>query len=286
MSEFKFACPVCGQHITADSSSSGGQLDCPTCYRKIIIPQAGSGGSKLIISASQADKPRPTTISGTEPSVIKPHAARSSLFATIAFLLVLFSVAAGAYVFRHKIFKSSSAAKNVITNAPVAKYPIPTNISWTLNLTNKRIPNVEAAGSIHGSGFHCDRAILQGGHLTLRQGSSGPADLGVTVQLFAQQGEDLAGKTIEIAPDRSPPLPKVVLRWKDSTQAPVTHSIPQGYALKVTFDNAANGRVPGKIYLCLPDDEKSFVAGNFDAEIRKPPPPKQKSPKTPKPPGA
>ena len=42
---------------------------------------------------------------------------------------------------------------------------------------------------------------------------------------------------------------------------------------------AANGRMPGKIYICLPDENKSFVAGTFDAEIRKPPPPKPPKPK-------
>src|SRR5712671_1173492 len=60
MSEFKFACPVCGQHITADSKTSGSKLDCPTCFQKIIVPQApASGFSKLIMSASQVGKPRP-----------------------------------------------------------------------------------------------------------------------------------------------------------------------------------------------------------------------------------
>ena len=28
------------------------------------------------------------------------------------------------------------------------------------------------------------------------------------------------------------------------------------------------GRIPGRIYLCLPDEAKSFVAGTFDAEIK------------------
>src|SRR5438105_639326 len=61
MSEFKFACPVCGQHITADSHSSGGHLECPTCFQKIIVPQApASADPKFIVSAAQVAKPRPT----------------------------------------------------------------------------------------------------------------------------------------------------------------------------------------------------------------------------------
>ena len=68
-------------------------------------------------------------------------------------------------------------------------------------------------------------------------------------------------------------------------------NITTGYALKVAFGEAANGRIPGKIYISLPDENKSFVAGTFNAEIRKAPPPKAKQPTGPpvqkpaKPPG-
>ena len=161
-------------------------------------------------------------------------------------------------------------------------YPIPTNINWTLDLTNAIFPETVAAGSIHRSGFKCEKATLQGGNLTLRQGRSGAPDLGVTIVFFAQQGEDLSGKSIDIAPDRMPPLPRVTLRWKDELDKAVNRNIASGYALKAVFGEAASGRMPGKIYICLPDDAKSFVAGTFDAEIRKPSPPKVKKPKVPK----
>ena len=42
MSEFKYACPVCGQHIKCDSSQAGSQMECPTCFQKITVPQAPS----------------------------------------------------------------------------------------------------------------------------------------------------------------------------------------------------------------------------------------------------
>src|SRR5512143_3766686 len=62
MSEFKFACPVCGQHITADASTTGGQIDCPTCFQKIVVPQApASPDTKLILSAAQVAKARPAS---------------------------------------------------------------------------------------------------------------------------------------------------------------------------------------------------------------------------------
>lgn len=298
MSEFKFACPVCGQHITADSSNSGGQIECPTCFQKIVVPQAPSTSDpKFILSAAQVSKPRPTGAASGD-QLASDHAAdrRKSLIATVALVVMVCAAGAATYAFRGKIFKSSRDQAQSQTNGPGKKvavappkvYPIPTNISWTLDLSTATIPDATAVGSIHGSGFFCERATLQGGHLTLRQGRSGPADLGITVELFAQQGEELSGKSVEIQPDRAPPLPKIVLRWKDDQQKAATRSINGGYALRVVFGDAANGRIPGKIYISLPDENKSFVAGTFNAEIKKPSPPKQKQQKTqqlPKPPG-
>jgi DNA-directed RNA polymerase subunit RPC12/RpoP len=290
MSEFKFACPVCGQHITADSTTSGGQLECPTCFQKIVVPQAPSlADPKFILSASQVGKPRPAP-SGTDSQIIPGASPRTAIPVIAALVLLLCVAGAAVYVFRAKIFKSASSQTPSKTNqtakahpaVPMTVYLVPTNFNWTLDLTNAVFPEEIAAGSIHRSGFRCERATLQGGNLTLRQGRSGPPDLGLSIIFFAQQGEELSGKSIEIAPDRLPPLPRVVLRWKDETDKPVNRNITSGYALKVVFGEAAGGRMPGRIYICLPDENKSFVAGTFDAEIRKPTPPKAKQPKVPK----
>jgi hypothetical protein len=40
MSEYKFYCPQCGQHILCDTGHSGMQINCPICQQKITVPQA------------------------------------------------------------------------------------------------------------------------------------------------------------------------------------------------------------------------------------------------------
>jgi hypothetical protein len=157
-------------------------------------------------------------------------------------------------------------------------YPIPTNTSWTMNLSKAVIPTATVAGGIRGVGFFCEHATLQGGNLTLRQGRTWPPDLGITVQLFARQGEELSGKTVEVGPDRPPPIPKVVLRWKDEQDQARKQDFTSGYALKMIFGEAVDARMSGRIFLSLPDEAKSFVAGSFDADIRKAPPPKPRHP--------
>ena len=161
-------------------------------------------------------------------------------------------------------------------------HPIPTNFSWTLDLTNAVIPGTPVAGEIHGSGFAYEKAVLHGGLLLFGQGTAPAWDLGFGVDLVARQSEELSGKTIEIAPDQTN-APRVGWRWKNDQQQPATQIISNGYLLKVTFGQATKGYMPGKIYICLPDVDKSFAAGTFDAEIKKPPQPKPSPLKPPKP---
>lgn len=39
MSEIKFACPGCQQHIACDTGYSGMEISCPACKAKMIVPQ-------------------------------------------------------------------------------------------------------------------------------------------------------------------------------------------------------------------------------------------------------
>ena len=60
MSEFKYACPVCGQHIKCDSSQVGTVMECPTCFQKITVPQApDTDDQKLIITGTKVGSERP-----------------------------------------------------------------------------------------------------------------------------------------------------------------------------------------------------------------------------------
>jgi hypothetical protein len=274
MSEFKFACPVCGQHITTDSGSSGKQIGCPTCFRQIVIPQApASEETKLILSAAQVAGPRPAPSGLGEELGPRPRTSGLRIVAEVALLLVVLgSAAAGLWALLGKSFLANAALRRpAVALAPPPGYPVPRNIEWTLDLAKETFPKAAAAGRLNGIGFKCERATLQGGRLTLRQGGPGGAPvMAVAIDLFARRGEDLSQKTIEIAPTRPPPLPRVTLRWEDGRQQSGRDAIWAGYALKLVFRRAANGRVPGNIYLCLPDSSKSFVAGAFDAEIRKP----------------
>ena len=268
MSEFKFACPVCGQHITADSSTGGTEIQCPTCFQRIVVPQPPvAGNTKLILSAAQVTKPRPV---GFDTQRDLGSRRRTPRVGSLGFLgLVVALLGSGAVLLLWAEDVLRIPVKRKMQPPPRVEYPVPANIGWTMNLTNTVVPDETVAGSVHGTGFKCERAILKGGILSLRQGRTWPPDLAITVMLPAPEGEFLSGKTILVGPARPPPVPEVVLRWKDEQQQPMTRGFTNGYLLKLAFGQANNGRMPGKIYVGFPDEEKSFAAGTFNAEIRK-----------------
>ena len=65
----------------------------------------------------------------------------------------------------------------------------------------------------------------------------------------------------------------VNLRWKDDSGTQ-KQNFTNGYALRLEFGAMAKGKLPGKIYLCAPDAEKSYLMGSFNAGISKPKPKK------------
>ncbi|HKI69739.1 MAG TPA: hypothetical protein VKA67_09130, partial [Verrucomicrobiae bacterium] len=68
----------------------------------------------------------------------------------------------------------------------------------------------------------------------------------------------------------SPNAPWVDLRWKNDQGKPMKQTIKGGYAMRVEFGLPMGDRLPGKIYLCTPDEKRSYIAGEFNARIQKP----------------
>ncbi len=267
MRDFKFACPVCGQHITADAAASGGQLSCPTCFRKIVVPQApASEDTKLILSAAHAPEVPQTSVEAAVRRQKHPSQNLFSLLSASALLLLTAMVVLGLFAFRDRLFRNRRATAEA--EAPQVQ-PSQSDSGWVPSLADAAIPEAPVSGSLHGTNFTCQQATLQGGRLTLAQGNTWPPELGLTIFFYVQESEKLFGKSLEVAPDRAPPLPRVVLRWRNEQLQAVTRTIHSGYALRLSFGKPAQGRLPGRLYIALPDPERSVLAGTFDAEIRK-----------------
>ena len=210
-----------------------------------------------------------------------PAPQKNSSLPAILFIVLLCAAAVALFAFHGRIFKSTGGQGTPGTSQsqppvrpppppkPVVVAPTANDASWTLELAAATIPDATAAGRIHGRDFICVHAILQGGTLTLR----GATDLGATINFGGVLPETLAGQTINVATNADKAA-RVVLRWKEDNLS-LRENFTNGYALRIEFGQLAGNRMPGKVYLCTPDAEKSYLTGNFDAEIRKPKPPRQ-----------
>jgi hypothetical protein len=187
--------------------------------------------------------------------------------------------AAGAaiFAFRGKIFKSHEVAVNDETNKVVVKAepvaPQASDANWMLDLSAvTNIPDATVAGRIHGENFIVERAVLQNGTLTLREGTRGPIALGLQINFGGAEPEGLAGQTLNITTN-APMAARVTMIWNEGAQT-ARSNLEGGYAMRLNFGDLHGNRLSGKIYFCAPDDLKSYVMGSFNAEIRKPKPPK------------
>jgi DNA-directed RNA polymerase subunit RPC12/RpoP len=286
MSEFKYACPVCGQHIKCDSSQVGTQMECPTCFQKITVPQApATDEQKLIITGSKpGERPAPTIPDGGFSS---SPTAKGFPGVTVVLIILVFIAAAVGFVYRGTIFKSNPPAPTNSAGAPqqtsgMSSSPqfvavVPTNLPmlvgtnyWTLNVNAVGTPNVPAGGKVHGKFFTAQVTILNEDGLTIRTADN-PPEAGVTIYLRPNPIESLFGKSVVIQTNFGG-APLVNLRWKDAQGQAMQESEGEGYALRIQFGQAVSNYISGKIYLCTPDELKSYIVGNFNAEIVKPKP--------------
>ncbi len=278
MSEFKFACPVCGQRMAVDSSATGAQVECPTCFQIIIVPKAPAEGSKYQLSATQYIRP---VILPPPPKPPPVNVTPQKKSAVLIFGLILICAVVMALFVREKIAgprQQSATPAGTTNSAPVIASPL-----WTLDLTNVNVPDQEAAGEIHGQDFVCRQAIfLQNGVLILQSahGWQSPLSAGISVSanfFSTNAAEVVNGRSFEVGTNHSGPVPSISLFWQEGNMR-VMEMFTNGFAMKLEFEKLSSNKhkLPGKIYLCLPDGTRSYIVGTFTAEVRKfPRPPRR-----------
>ncbi len=141
-------------------------------------------------------------------------------------------------------------------------------VGWSMNLSHVTTPVTPASGKIHGEAFVVESAKVENNILTLRQGKDFLPDRAVTIFMFLKKGEALEGRTFNIATDHGFGAPHIHMKWRDGgKKVPETKIFMKEYALRLQFKEKENGALPGSIFLSLPDDSKSFVAGTFLAQL-------------------
>ena len=254
-------------------------MDCPTCFQKIIAPQAPAPGSKFILTGTKLTDKK-ITVRSLEPGPVVEPPNKFPAGLVIGLILAFMAGVAGVIYWttivhprRVAAIHNESSPSNPLSPAPAPAPVIPpaNDAWWTLNPTNT-IPETPAAGRIHGQDFLVERAgFSTNGVLTLRPAGKGPLDFGITIHFAGAQVEALAGQTIRVAP-AAERAARVQLRWKDNAGEPQRQEFTNGYAMRLEFGVLQNNHLPGQIYLCTPDPEKSYLVGHFQADARRPKP--------------
>jgi len=303
MAEFKFACPTCKQNIICDELWCGQQIQCPSCHAELLVPPQQAAGSSSLVppppppgaaprlslgrhqpqQSGAAPQASQRVIPGTRP-LPPPPKPKSRLVPqlqkTAAVLIVL---GVGGYfgygwwsAKREKANAEAAAAANPAPPPAAAAAPKPLPVlpaTWTLDVASAKIPEGQANGTIAGTNFVVDTANIQRSGaaqlLSLRQGTSPPFDRDLIIYLHLGPGETLTGHTWTVSQEmKGAGVPQILKRWKSTPSSAMQQKFfSTGYAMKLELGQAADGTIPGKIFLALPDPEQSVVAGIFKVAV-------------------
>lgn len=139
-------------------------------------------------------------------------------------------------------------------------------VQWKKDVSKTEVPEVPAQGMINGRKLVVEKAtISSAGILTLRQGKEFFADLEFMIFTFVHDEEKLPGTTFNLAPSKEFGPHIYVKHMAEGDRIPKSEVFMNDYTLKLELGEETEKGIPGKIYLCVPDDKKSFVAGTFTA---------------------
>ncbi len=132
---------------------------------------------------------------------------------------------------------------------------------WISDISKAAFPDHPVVGKVHGMYFALKTATLRGANLRLN------SENGPSLEILGLD-QPVGGKSYEIRTTDIGANPRVKLTWNEGDVIQAA-TYGKGYGMKLQFAQVANRKVSGKIYLCLPDDSKSYIAGTFEVKIPK-----------------
>lgn len=282
-------CPLCQALFTVPKNASA--------QHNPLVPKP-PGESKL--ATAMSTKVARSSFGAGAPAIREfnkgPKKGKSKAIVTYAVSgLVVVALGVGGYVWGWPAFQKWKEGRESAENAPAAgseqaastdpaadpataapppepaitDLPIVSPV-YTLDVEKAEIPKTRLNGSISGTNFVAEAARLTRvgatSVLELRQGTGLSPDRGVQVVLKVGPNEVLTNRTFNVTSTEKPTVINSVTKlWKPNPKyAAQQKKFFNGYAMKLEFGSQAeDGSIPGKIFLALPDPEKSVMAGLF-----------------------
>ena len=167
-----------------------------------------------------------------------------------------------------KAAAAQAAAAAAAAAKPAEAQVIPAE--YTLDVNAAKIPEGKVNGMISGSNFVAETVQLglvgASPVLSIFQGAMASPEREVLVYLRLKPGEKWSGHTWTVSSDMKTGVMPVAKRWKVAgNPTPLLQNYSSGYAMKLEFGQINGGVIPGKIYVALPDNDHTVVAGEFKA---------------------
>ena len=141
---------------------------------------------------------------------------------------------------------------------------------WTMDAAKANIPDKPASGWLMGGDFKVDDATLNAvGFLTFHQGKPSEPSAYLMILGLPKTLPELEGKnfTVTERQDASQRLWAHAGRTFEGEKMAKVQIFGE-YTMKMEFGRITEGKLPGKIYVSLPNASKSVVSGKFTVESR------------------
>jgi hypothetical protein len=134
---------------------------------------------------------------------------------------------------------------------------------WTADINSASFPDHPVSGKFHGMDFTFKTALFRNGTLKISSAE------GMVLEIF-RLGPSIAAQDYEVQPaDDEGDIQHVKMTWNEGDVIQ-SATFNKGYGMKLHFDQVKNRKVAAKIYLCFPDDSKSYVTGSFEVRLARP----------------
>ena len=177
---------------------------------------------------------------------------------------------------RKKSFICGKFVANVKEDVKLPRDIHPDAAGWTLDLTDATIAETPVAGRISGMAFKAQSVEMEGSDLTFRQGVPPQYQafrLNLRDSAASRRGQQInftdasrfSGQTIVVTGKGGFfELPRLDL-WSPGLGS---HAEPNAkYVMRLELGEYKDGKMPGRIYLCVLDRDKSFIRGKFEARV-------------------
>jgi DNA-directed RNA polymerase subunit RPC12/RpoP len=131
---------------------------------------------------------------------------------------------------------------------------------WTADINTASFPDHPVSGKFHGMDFTFKTALFRNGTLKISSTE------GMVLEIF-RLGTSIANQEYEVQPaDDEGDIQHVKMTWNEGDVIQ-SATFNKGYGMKLHFDQVKNRKAAAKIYLCFPDDSKSYITGSFEVRL-------------------